>query len=456
MDRKTRVSIIVAAAVVVAYPVVAWLLGLAAEWQSRQREQQFLERYPYVVLIKRDYHRGLYSATEELTYGLGGSFAKRLGAMPGGKDWSSYRITVRNTIHHGPLPQLRGFAPATADTELVLPPEVRRQLDSALGGKANLLVHTRMGWLGGSSTSIKSAAFEQQLPSGTVVTSRGLSGTIDSSRDLTSASVNFSAPGFELKSAVARAGFEKVSLNADLQRAFDLINVGTADMKVARFHLEPTAPGGRKVSLQGFSFDSASSVKADYVDMGGGIKADALEAGEFSASHVAYEFRFDHVHGPSLAAFSKTVQSNAREGTSVELSAQNIQNALKTSGVELLLRDPVFEISRIGFAMPEGELLLTAKVTAPGLKREELEGSPAAIRVALVQHLKASADLRIDAALAEKLLDSAGKRAAFAPQLERLEHQGYIKRDGKALTTHLTFDGGRLLVNGQPFPPTAP
>src|ERR1700716_3652955 len=109
MDRKTRISIIVAAVVVVAYPVFAWLLGLAVEWQSRQREEQFLERYPYVVLIKRDYHRGLYSATEELTYGLGGSSAKRLAAVPGGKNWSSYRITVRNTIHHGPLPQLRSF-----------------------------------------------------------------------------------------------------------------------------------------------------------------------------------------------------------------------------------------------------------------------------------------------------------------------------------------------------------
>ncbi len=37
-----------------------------------------------------------------------------------------------------------------------------------------------------------------------------------------------------------------------------------------------------------------------------------------------------------------------------------------------------------------------------------------------------------------------------------LQRQGYLKLDGKALTTHLTFLGGQLKVNDLPFPPRPP
>jgi uncharacterized protein YdgA (DUF945 family) len=103
--------------------------------------------------------------------------------------------------------------------------------------------------------------------------------------------------------------------------------------------------------------------------------------------------------------------------------------------------------------MPEGELLISIKASAQGLSRAELDGSPSAAGAALAKNLQASADLRIDTALLDKLLDSSGKSDVFAAQLQGLQRQGYLKLDGKALTTHLTYQGGQLKVNDLPFPP---
>ena len=61
--------------------------------------------------------------------------------------------------------------------------------------------------------------------------------------------------------------------------------------------------------------------------------------------------------------------------------------------------------------------------------------------------------MRIDTALLDKLLDSTGKGDTIAAQMQGLQRQGYLKLDGKALTTHLTFQSGHLKVNDLPFPP---
>ena len=75
------------------------------------------------------------------------------------------------------------------------------------------------------------------------------------------------------------------------------------------------------------------------------------------------------------------------------------------------------------------------------------------VPAALIQHLNVVADLRVDAALATHLLETSGRKDALAAQIDALEHQGYIKRDGTALTAHVTFAAGKVTVNGLPYPP---
>lgn len=451
MNRRIGIWIIIVA-LVAGDPAAAWLIGLNVEHQWEQREQQILAKYPYVAVVKRDYHRGVYSATEEVTYGLRDPLLKSLRAIPGSAAWSGdLQLTLRHTIHHGPLPQLRAFAPATVDTEWELPPKLSQQLAAAFGSNTHLNVHTRMKWLGGSTTVLQSSAFEQQLSDGTTLAWRGFDGRIDLGRDIGAASVRLTFPGVDLKSPKGSLGLQDLKLSTDLQPTFDELTVGSTNMTVARVDIDQTVKGF-KASAQNLSLDSKSSVNGEYMDMDVRFGVDALQAGQFSATRLVYETRFDHIHGPSLASFTKGMQA-AQTATSTTPSPDKIQAVFKTDGVEILLRDPVLEIPRIGFTMPEGELLISLKATMPGITRAQLDGPSNAIIPALVKHLQASADMRIDKALLDKLLNSSGKSDTLTGQLQALQGQGYIKLDGQVLTTHLRYQDGKLKVNDLPFPP---
>jgi uncharacterized protein YdgA (DUF945 family) len=455
VDRRIRISIIVVVVVALAYPAAAWLLGLSVEHQWNERERLALERVPYLAVIKRDYRRGVYSSTEELTYGLGGSVMKSLRAT-GHADWTDHaQFTVRNTIHHGPLPRLRAFAPATVDTDIVLPPDLHEKLSAVLGSQAGLSIHTRMKWLGGSTTVIHSNPVQRQVADGGDFAWRGLDARIELGREFGTKTVDLGAPGLTFKGPSASLNFENLKINFDAKLAFDTLNIGTAHATLGHVDIEAPAKDF-KASAQNLTLDSKTSVDGDYVSSGGTVDMGSLQVGKFVATKAGYAVRLDHVHGPSAAALTKSLQA-AQTGDSSNATpadyAAKFAEAFKTSGTEILAHDPVLEMPRIGFTTPDGELLVSLKATLPGITRADLDVAPDLLKVALVKHLQASLDVRIDTALLDKLLDSTGKGDTIAGQLQGLQRQGYIKLDGKALTTHLAFQNGQLKVNDLPFPP---
>jgi Bacterial protein of unknown function (DUF945) len=167
---------------------------------------------------------------------------------------------------------------------------------------------------------------------------------------------------------------------------------------------------------------------------------------------------FEHLYGPTLAVMTKAMRAS---GVSTGVPTQPLTAAaletLKKNGIELLLHEPIISISRVGFVMPEGELRLSATASEPGLKREDIENRDGPqFQAALIEHLNVVADLRIDAALLTRLLANNARKDAVNAQIASLERQGYIKRDGTALTSHVTFVGGSIAVNGKPYVPTPP
>jgi uncharacterized protein YdgA (DUF945 family) len=451
VNRRIGIAVSVAI-VVVAYPVAAWLIGLSAEHQWEQREQEIATHFPYFKILKREYHRGVYSATEEVTYRLTGPFAKELQSLPGLPQEADLQFTIRNTIHHGPLPQLRAFAPATVDSEIILPPPVQAKLAPVFDGKAHLAIHTTQHWLGSSSTVVHSNGFSQQMSGALKANWRGLDATSDLDGDLKNWRVSLTTPGLEVTSPQGSARLEDMRFRSDQQLAFGGLYVGTMDFTLAHLELAQEAPG-RKLSLANVTMTGKSSVQGEYIDLDGKLDAASLQVKQFALTRVGYEFRGRHIYGPAAAALNKSFQAAQADSPGSVPDMATLQDALKTSGVEILIRNPVLEFPRIGFAMPEGELLVCLKASANGLTRSDLDGPPNALRGALAKHVQVSADVRIDTELLDKLLDSSGQSELVTAQLQRLQRQGYIKLEGKALTTHLTFQGGQLKVNDQSFPP---
>jgi uncharacterized protein YdgA (DUF945 family) len=455
VDRRIRISIIVVVVVVLAYPAMAWLLGLSVAHQWKEREQHALGQIPYISIVKRDYRRGVYSSTEEVTYGLSGSILKSVRAAGRGEWGDHLQFTVHSEIHHGPLPQMRAFAPATVDTQIVLPPEFREKLAAALGGKTGLTIHTRMKWFGGGTTLVKSTPFQVPMQGGGEVAWRGLDAQVDLGRNYGTQAIKLNAPGLSVKGPTGNVTVGTLDLNTDTQLAFEAMNVGTAHVGLADVDVEEKSKDF-KLTLQKLSLDTKSSASGEYLDTDFLLNADTVQVAKFAATRLGYDVHLDHIHGPSAAALTKAIraaQTDAIDSSPPADPAPKIIEAFKTSGVEILLHDPVLDIQHTGFTTPDGELVLSLKATMPGITRADLDVNPQLLGASVLRFLQATVDVRIDTALLDKLLDSSGKGDAITVQLQGLQRQGYIKLDGKTLTTHLVYQSGRLKVNDLPFPP---
>jgi uncharacterized protein YdgA (DUF945 family) len=451
VNRRIGIAVLLAV-LIVAYPVAAWLIGINAEHQWEQRQHELSARYSFVRIIKHEYHRGVYSATEEVTYGLTGQPAKSLQSLPGNLQEGDFQFTVRNTIHHGPWPQLRTFAPATIDSEIILSPQVQQKLTALFEGKAHLTIHTTLHWSGSSTTVVHSPAFTRQMTDGSKINWQGLDGTSDAGRDLKYWKMNLAAPGLDVASPQVTARIENLRLWTDQKAAFDGLYVGTGDLTLARLEFGKATPE-TTLSWESLEAHSRSSAQGEYLDFEGSLNAHSLQVRQLTLTRPSLEFRGRHFYGPATAVLTKSMQAARADSANAIPDMARMLESLKTSGVDILVRDPILEIPRLGFSMPEGELLVALKAGAHGLTRDELDGPPIALRAAMAKHLEIAADVRIDTALLDKLLDSSGQSERVSAQLQGLQRQGYITLEGKALTTQLRFEGGQLKVNGQSFPP---
>jgi uncharacterized protein YdgA (DUF945 family) len=452
MKRATQTLLIAVVAVPVAYTAAAWLIGMDVQAQLESGEQQALSNAPYLELTHHEYHRGIYGATELATYGVRLPFP-RMGALASATGRSPLELTVRNNIHHGPLPGFRSFGLASIDTQLVPPREVAQALNSVFGSQPMVSIRTTMGWLGGSATEFSSPAFHVQLPGGGTLSSRGLQGSVKFTRNGSSWSAHVASEGFGFEGPSGRTDLGELGFDATMRRAFDVIYVGDSDFKLARaeFHGSKGAP----FELSGLSVHGRSKADSEYVDIGADVAADGLKAQQLAFSRLVYGVRLSHLQGDSLASLTRAVRKQqASSGTGAPTSPPAaLGQAFNQYGVELLIHDPILEITRVGFAMPEGEFHLSAKVTAHGITREELSGPGGFMTV--LPHLDAVLDARVDTALLERLISMGPQADQRSAQISRLEQQGLLKRQGGAWVLQLAYHAGKLTINGQPYPPVA-
>jgi uncharacterized protein YdgA (DUF945 family) len=458
VNKKLLYVVIGLVVLCVAYPGCAWLIGLRVEASMAKREQTVKDQFPgTLTVISRQYQRGVFGATEELTYGLDASLLKALRPIVAIPDGAALRLTVRNTIHHGPLPQFRTIGLATFSTDVTLPPDLSAKLRQLLGGEPAIQMHGRLGWSGGTTTVIESPSYQGQLADGTQISWHGVEATGTASSNLSSTSLDGTAAGIGLKSAKFQAEVDGVHVSTDLKRAFDVLYTGPFSMKIDSVKWQSVPASGQNL-VQGVSIGGESSADGDYYKSAVEFGVDTVQTPRFSVTHAGYSISFEHLHGPTLAAMTKAMRaSGMNTGVAVQPLTPAFMDTMKKGGIELLLHEPIISISRVGFAMPEGELRLSATASEPGLKREDIENRDGPqFQAALIEHLNVVADLRVDAALLNRLLADSARKDAVNAQIASLERQGYIKRDGTALTSHVTFVGGSLAVNGKPYVPTPP
>lgn len=452
MNRTTKILLVIGGLVVLSYPGIAWVTGIAAESRMEHAEQDAMSQVPYLTLVKREYHRGVYRSTEIVTWGFHNPALQAVKAATGGGLSSAATITITSNIQHGPFPGGHAVALAVIDSTIVVPAALQSELAGALGSKPVLHAHATVG-LFGSTVNLTSPAFDLKLPDGSSFAWGGLAGTVTATRKEDRWSGQLSLPRLAFQDASGSFELAGVEYSGAHQKAFDGIYLGTGTFTVER--LDGTTARSGDYSLQRLSIASTSKADGDFFDIRVDAATDAAKVAALQLKNVMYSESFEHVHGPSFASMMQAIRAAQRQAGSNGAAFQaGLQNALRQYGVELLLHDPVLDIHQVSFAMPEGSFQLSAKISAPGLSRADLQW-PAAI-MALKSHANVTADLRIDNGLLQKLLAMGGSSPSIAARLSALEQQGYLTAASSAVTTRVQFSRGALSLNGHVFPPAPP
>ena len=454
MNRTTKVLLAVGGIVVLSYPGLAWLTGLAIEGRLQHGEQQVLDKAPYLTLMKREYHRGVYRSTEITTYSLRNPALQAVvKSATGGTALPSATITIVSNIQHGPLPGLRRVALGVIESQLIAPPGLQKELTGLPDSKPLLQLRSCIGLFGGVTHTMTSPAFTVQLSDGSTLTWEGLTASASTTGNQASWSIQLHVPRFALQGR--RGGFELAGLtySGASTKAFGDFNVGTGKLTIDELDGNSATPG-KQFAVNHISVTSASQVAGEFVDMRVDTTADTATIAAVNLQKLSYLLSFEHIHGPSLVALAQGVRAMQRQaGTDPTQRRAGVQAAVRQYGGAVLLHDPVIDIRQIGFSMPEGSLVFSSKLAAPGLSPADLQWP--AIIMALRTHAQVTADLRVDSGLLQRLLAMGGSNPKIAAQLGSLEQQGFLTTASSAITTHLEYSAGRLTLNGHPFPPAA-
>lgn len=460
--------------VLLAYPTASWVLGARVESALDAHYRQ-LESMAYVTVSERRYERGVFGATESVTLELFGDLMRGLDG--GTSRRTPLLLTLRSRIRHGPFAGGH-LAAAAMHGELQLDADIQAEVDQLTGGES-LLSGRVIFQLDGSGTGrLSSPAFSTQVPvpeSGETlrVVWGGFRSEVEFAPQMRSYGISGSLPRLEITSDDG-VGMVMVGMrfSADQQRLLTddpLLYAGPQ-----RFSVEQVRIVGEDdvdLALERLSYDVDTPIEGDFIDLITRTRVEAVETEGRRYGPASCDFSIRHLHARTLAGLYRRLLDVYSDASQTDAEAPMEQLALIAEpALELLGHRPTVHLDRLSLSTAEGELLLEARASLPGIPTGAF-GNPAL----LLAGLDARARMALPKALLIRLAtERAGTQLAtmsdsgavtetdlqrLAAQLEvklaQLIDLGLIQREGDLLISEITLETGQLRVNGEPFDPTA-
>lgn len=473
MNKTMKIALVVGA-LSAAYPATAWFLGQKVESAVNEQYTK-MSNNPFVKVVERDYQRGIFSATENVTLEFSGTMMKAMLEMAPEESQSAakpLRVTIRSEVKHGPFAAGEGFAAAVADSELVFDEETKKQLNALLGDKKLLTAHTVYRLDGGGKASLSSPAFstswqgETPEATGSLVW-EGVSTSVDFSAGMTSYSFVGSIPKVEFKdgkgSTLSMTG---LSINGEQKRLFDdepLLYVGKQQINMAGFSISKGESGETPVILKQLTYVIEMPVNGEFIDLVAKVGAEALHIGKKNYGPAHYDFSLRHAHARTVAKLHRAMLDLYADPKLVAEMGKNdptqLLATLRAPALELLQHNPEVSIDRLSFSSANGEAKLAVRASLKDIKPEEFDNP-----LAVIGKLQANAELSLSEAMIDDLI---GKNDADADDeddsnsdavhqhVASLVEQGYVTLEQGTIRSKAEFANGQLAVNGKPFNPLA-
>jgi len=357
------------------------------------------------------------------------------------------RFTVRNEILHGPVLWTAGFGLAKVNTRLVLADDVRKKIAEFFGTDEPVHITSRVGFFGGGSTRFWGEGHKVKLKDG-----EGTLAYDDYKLDIGYSSMFDSLdydgqwPRFMIDDPSANTSMlvENMSLTGKSKRARgDLYN---GNFRFAIDKMSITDPDKNITSIEGIHYIGDSKIQDEFVAMSlklgsGKVVNKALKELKLDLNEVHYDFTLRRLHAETLEKLVSSMRDMYTKPMATPEDIEvNFMKPFKEQGLVLLSHDPEFVIDRLGIVTPEGECVLKGLIKLKGLTAEDFASQAAWLA-------KIEADMTLEAA--QKLLEKLPNGGAGAGMAV---DQGFAKREGDKLVSHIVFKESRVTVNGKDVP----
>jgi uncharacterized protein YdgA (DUF945 family) len=476
--------------------VAPWGIGQLAEKRVNAGLDQLVQQAPYLTIVDRKWTRGWFRSEQEVTFEVLGPLTRALNAgsaLVGTKQPDAapdtapqvssapvenpaaptaaastapgdtapadgnaakplvppLRFSVRNEILHGPVLWPAGLGIARVNSKLVLSDEIRKKIVEVFGTDEPLRISTRVGFFGGGTTRFAGDGRTVKLKDKpTSISYDDFKLDIGYSKNFDSLDADGKLPRFEVDDTGKgeSAVIKDIYLAGNTERVQGDIYDGGFKFGIGEMRV--VASDKAETLIEGVHYVVDSKVNGEFMDVqaklgSGKVRTKELADLKFDIDEIHYDFSLHRLHIATLqklAAAMKKVYSQPLND-SAELNAA-FTGPFKQYGLQLLQHDPEYVIDRMGIVTPEGEGVIKGVLRLKGVTEADFAGDSAKGLLA-----KLEADLTIE--IAQKLIEkipngNTGAGAAI--------DQGYARREGDKIVSHIEFKQGSLKINDKPVP----
>jgi uncharacterized protein YdgA (DUF945 family) len=330
------------------------------------------------------------------------------------------------------------------NTHLVLSDKTRKEIETIFGPKDPLEISTRVGFLGGGTTTFKSEGRTIKNEGKAEVSWETFKLAIGYSHNADKYDIDGKWPKLEVKDSGDGSHFvmTDMSIDGDGKRVRGDLYDGDFDFAIDKLSVAGKTPDVFEIADLHYVVNSAS--KGEFTGIGakfgtGPIKSNQLSALGLELKEIHYDFSVQRLHTETLVNVLADVKAMYATPLTNSLEAPKVMLApVKERGMELLKHDPEFVIERIGIATADGDGYLKGVIRLKGATADDFaEGSMSIIG-------KIHADITVD--LSQKMVE---KFPNGATMTGAAVDSGYLKREGDRLVCKVVFADGKLTINGK-------
>jgi uncharacterized protein YdgA (DUF945 family) len=388
---------------------------------------RFADAAPYLGIVERKYTQGWFRSEQEVTFEVLGGAGRPLGATG--------RFTVHNEILHGPVLGFSGFGLARVNSTIALSDEQRAELVKAFGTDAPFKISTRVGFLGGGTTTLSSEARKLEPRPGAEISWDDLELSLSYSADFDSISIEGDWPRFEAHDPAQNLDFVLDDLELDGKSTRVKGPLYATDLEFSIDELSYVAAGQPKASVKKLQYLVDTTNDGDFLSVATRFGAGAIVGGQLSAmgfdlTGLHFDLTLRRLHTNTLSRISEDISSAYKNPTGASMLPDHL--------LELCRHDPELLLDRVGFETKDGSAILKGVIRLKGVTAQDLRMG------ALSLLARIEADLHFEAQ--QKVIEKIeGGRGAMMGAVDG----GYAELTGDRVVSRLEFKGGELKINGK-------